>query len=477
MSTTFVNPATLSFSSPSPAPSTPSYDDSNNFEAGPSRKRPRTSGTSSEERKEARAHRNRIAAQNSRDRRKAQFTYLERRVAELEEENRRLRAGIFGSDSIAPGATVAPLSQPQIHQPQPQQPIHQTVFAIPSLGDDERVRQERERERERENQELKERIRTLEKGWDAVVKALAAQGLPTGLTAAAPAQPQPTQPTITAPIKPAHTAFPSPAPSHASLDFEMASSPVTPPASALFNPAPISLVPVPTSPVVQPITSTTTQPISSSSVETARHLARVANVVLSGGFDVQGASHVGVVGGRQEDDVEALFREMLASPRAQSKELSSAQVEIEGGNVGGQIAELGKRKREGEEAETQEEKKETTMRKEEESVAMTSSPVVDDPKSAVVDWANEIEMQRLLDSMIESNVAANEAAAFGIDLGIGMGLDVGFDMDEFLVDPDNTVASGSNVSTASATTGNSTNAPFGMMGMSGIMDFGGVGVF
>ncbi|KAG5352993.1 hypothetical protein C0989_011503 [Termitomyces sp. Mn162] len=71
----------MSFSdsrSPSPSSSSP-------------RKRPRTDATS-EERKEARAHRNRIAAQNSRDRRKAQFAYLEQRVAELEEENRILRA-------------------------------------------------------------------------------------------------------------------------------------------------------------------------------------------------------------------------------------------------------------------------------------------------------------------------------------------------------------------------------------------------
>ncbi|PPQ66470.1 hypothetical protein CVT24_007044 [Panaeolus cyanescens] len=455
MSTTFVNPATLSFSSPSPAPSTPSYDDSNNFEAGPSRKRPRTTGTTSEERKEARAHRNRIAAQNSRDRRKAQFTYLERRVAELEDENRRLRAGIFGSDSVVPGATVAPLSA----QPQPQQQ-HHTVFTIPSIAEDERVRMERERERERENEELKERIRTLEKGWDAVVKALAAQGLPTGLSAAttttAQPAPAPVQPTITTPIKPAHTAFPSPAPSHASLDFDMTSSPITPPASALFNPAPITLSTPPA--VVQP--TTTTQPTSTSSVDTARHLARAT-------------SSVGVVPGvRQEDDVEALFREMLASPRAQSKDLPSAQVEFEGSNVGGQSVELGKRKREDEVKETE------TMKKEEES-AITVAPV-DDTKTSVVDWANEIEMQRLLDSMIESNVAANEAAAFGIDLGMGMGLDVGFDMNEFLVDPE-TTSSGATAATTgtspAATSGNATNAPFGMMGMSGIMDFGGVGVF
>src|SRR5262245_30428047 len=39
----------------------------------------------------------------------------------------------------------------------------------------------KEKAREKENEELRERVKTLEKGWDAVVKALAAQGLPTGL--------------------------------------------------------------------------------------------------------------------------------------------------------------------------------------------------------------------------------------------------------------------------------------------------------
>ncbi len=122
MSSSFVNPSSIS-------------------ESGPSRKRPR-SDVSSEERKEARAHRNRIAAQNSRDRRKAQFCQLERRVQELEEENRQLRAGF--------GLAQAP---------------------TPSKSPEEAAR-------DRENEELKERIKTLEKGWDAVVKALAAQGLP-----------------------------------------------------------------------------------------------------------------------------------------------------------------------------------------------------------------------------------------------------------------------------------------------------------
>ncbi|KAF7361653.1 BZIP domain-containing protein [Mycena venus] len=196
-----VNPTSLSMDhSPSPAPETP--------EPGPSRKRPRTTSTSAEDRKEARAHRNRIAAQNSRDRRKAQFSYLERRVSELEEENRQLRAGL----------AVPP--------PRPDQ-----------LKAEE---QERERAKERENEELRERIKTLEKGWDAVMKALAAQGLSTGtaLPAASqpatdsnptPAAPEPStkqqpadSPSPTFPALEPTMTFPiSPAPSHTSLDFDL----------------------------------------------------------------------------------------------------------------------------------------------------------------------------------------------------------------------------------------------------------------
>jgi X box-binding protein 1 len=132
--------------SPSPSTSSSTHEDIDpTHSAGPARKRVRSQDLSSEERKEARAHRNRIAAQNSRDRRKAQFTYLERRVAELEEENRQLRAGA----------------------------------SIPPITPDPRV--EQNRARERENEELKERIRTLERGWDVVLKALATQGLPLGL--------------------------------------------------------------------------------------------------------------------------------------------------------------------------------------------------------------------------------------------------------------------------------------------------------
>ena len=73
------------------------------------------------------AHRNRIAAQNSHEKRKARFSYQERRVAELEEENRKLRAGglvpppaiplstfvsVFPSDSLR-----TDISEPQINEP------------------------------------------------------------------------------------------------------------------------------------------------------------------------------------------------------------------------------------------------------------------------------------------------------------------------------------------------------------------------
>ena len=159
MSKSFIDPNTLSI------PGSP--------EPGPSRKRPR-SEMSAEERKEASAHRNRIAAQHSRDRRKAQFSYLERRVAELEEENRQLKAGL-------------------------------------GLNKD------------RENEELRERIKTLEQGWDAVVKALAAQGLSTGvLPAQKPAEERPASPSPQETQQQQLTMFPlSPAPSNTSLEFDL----------------------------------------------------------------------------------------------------------------------------------------------------------------------------------------------------------------------------------------------------------------
>ena len=243
-----VDPSTLSLASPSPSFSSLHDDIDPSHESGPSRKRLRTttSATTSEERREARAHRNRIAAQNSRDKRKAQFSYLERRVAELEEENRRLRAG-----GLVPPPTI-PLS---------------TVFPL----HDDRLRTERENQKERENEELRTRIRTLEKGWEAVMKALAAQGLSTGASASTPAQSTPPSSTPTAPttsntitISPptdiSSKSFPSPAPSHDSLPSPSHSPAFTP--SESFSSVPIRIG--------------TSEPQIND--ESTRHLARVATI-------------------------------------------------------------------------------------------------------------------------------------------------------------------------------------------------------
>ncbi|KAG1751453.1 uncharacterized protein EDB91DRAFT_608971 [Suillus paluster] len=159
----FVNPSNLSLPSSSSLkrPASPSSSRSESPDAPieqPPRKRPRSAVTP-EERKEARAHRNRIAAQNSRDRRKAQFSLLERRVEELEEENRRLRAGVPMTGSASP--SVSSISAPEV---------------VTIEQEQERQRKRAEEQRERENVELRERIRTLEMGYEAVLRALATQG-------------------------------------------------------------------------------------------------------------------------------------------------------------------------------------------------------------------------------------------------------------------------------------------------------------
>ena len=102
-SPSFVDPSSLSLSLPSPrsdtsaSPQSPAIDPSlvptgsGSPSTAPPRKRARTDATS-EEKREARAHRNRIAAQNSRDKRKAQFVQLEDKVRTLQQENDQLRA-------------------------------------------------------------------------------------------------------------------------------------------------------------------------------------------------------------------------------------------------------------------------------------------------------------------------------------------------------------------------------------------------
>ncbi|KAG1870235.1 hypothetical protein DFJ58DRAFT_714059 [Suillus subalutaceus] len=159
----FVDPSNLSLPSSSslkrPAsPSSSRADSPDVSRQEPPRKRPRSAVTP-EERKEARAHRNRIAAQNSRDRRKAQYSYLERKVTELEEENRRLRAGVPMIIPTSP--SVSSTSEPEVATIEQEQ---------------ERKRKRAEEQRERENLELRERIRTLEMGYEAVLRTLATQG-------------------------------------------------------------------------------------------------------------------------------------------------------------------------------------------------------------------------------------------------------------------------------------------------------------
>lgn len=186
----YVDPSSLSLPSSSlkrPASPSSSTDVSSPRPSDePPRKRLRSAVTP-EERKEARAHRNRIAAQNSRDRRKVQFTYLEHRVAELEEENRRLRAGIYVSPS------TSTVSEPDVatieHEPEQQ-------------------RKRQEEQRELENQELRERIRTLEKGYEAVVRALAAQGNPS-VTSSIPTPPATSPASIVPPYSPSSQPAPN----------------------------------------------------------------------------------------------------------------------------------------------------------------------------------------------------------------------------------------------------------------------------
>jgi hypothetical protein len=135
-------------------------------------------------------------------------------VAELEEENQRLRAG---------------KGLPQF-----------------TSADNKTVSLERESVQARENRELKERIKSLESGWSAVINALQASGLPLNIQV-----PPPT-----------------------STD-----SPLPPSTSSAGSLPTI----VPSSPAVYPFSpATSTSSLSSSNIfeefESTRHLARVATV-------------------------------------------------------------------------------------------------------------------------------------------------------------------------------------------------------
>ena len=122
-------------------------------------KRRSRSGLTPEERREARAHRNRIAAQCSRDRKKVLFSDLTTRVAELEAENRALRHGVQSS--------------------------------LPQLSDTSIVQ---------ENAALKVRVQQLELAWQNMAKLIGSMPL---------IQPQPTA-LLRLPLSPAPTTLSAP---------------------------------------------------------------------------------------------------------------------------------------------------------------------------------------------------------------------------------------------------------------------------
>ncbi|OBZ70851.1 X-box-binding protein 1 [Grifola frondosa] len=338
------NPSTPSDASPSP-PSTST--DLQPEPEGPPRKRSRSEVTA-EERREARAHRNRIAAQNSRDRRKAQFTYLERRVAELEEENRQLRAGM--------GLAELRRSEEQ--------------------RSDER---EKDRAREKENEELRDRIKTLETGWNAVVQALAASGLPLAI-------PSPSSSTLSPSSNPSAS---SPSPSQ----------PPTTTFPVLVSPAPI----FPISPAPTDISSDSSTPLFDfDDFEPTRHLARVAttDALRLSSLEIDPSSYPPLPTNTDSasspavDEVamEVLLREILAPsptlPQATLPADSSSAITLPA----------------------------PRSRSQSQSQPTSGAPA---PLTALplMDWQGEAEMQRLLDMLPGVQTDADTSADTDLDIG------------------------------------------------------------
>jgi len=185
MHSSCVDPSALSQYPPSPSPSSASTSTSAPPTYNP-RKRARNSDITPEERKEARAQRNRIAAQSSRDRKKSEFANLQARIAELEAENAALRAGSH-------------LSTPPTRDAQLE-------------------------ERDRENAQLRERILVLEKAWENVASVLQSLGA-ANLTLSAPPTASPSVPASNDfPVFSA-TSSPSPLPSPSTPALTMPTAP------------------------------------------------------------------------------------------------------------------------------------------------------------------------------------------------------------------------------------------------------------
>ncbi|KAI9635386.1 uncharacterized protein MKK02DRAFT_44074 [Dioszegia hungarica] len=91
-------------------------------------------------RKDARTIRNRESAQRSRNQRKAHLAWLEVRVVELEEENRRLRSGPSGSTTLASNTPKSAVGQVAVSAPSPLAEGSPSLFSLdlgssgPSLG-------------------------------------------------------------------------------------------------------------------------------------------------------------------------------------------------------------------------------------------------------------------------------------------------------------------------------------------------------
>ncbi|KAH9993567.1 hypothetical protein BJV77DRAFT_1067158 [Russula vinacea] len=176
------------------------------------RKRPRSEMTT-EERKEARASRNRIAAQNSRDKRKAQFTALEARISELEAENRALRAG---------------------------------ATHTPRMNHNSSEQRAADAAREAENRSLRERVRTLENAWEAIIQTLQTHGTSAGLPTVLPPPPS-MQSSAASPSPSASTSSPSPEPSTTTFPVLVPPTPVFSTDTPVFPLSPVSSTHLPLS--------------------------------------------------------------------------------------------------------------------------------------------------------------------------------------------------------------------------------------
>ncbi|EJU06342.1 hypothetical protein DACRYDRAFT_19535 [Dacryopinax primogenitus] len=142
---------------------------------------------SPEERRAARAQRNRIAAQSSRDRRKQEYSYLRDRISELEQENQLLRAGHF-----LPQALTSPaLSSTSL----------ESTPASTSTSADQW-----KRDIESENRDLRNKVANLERMFALIAPAAMNSLSPAPDAASTSVQPTPVAPDIPQSVPTRHLA-------------------------------------------------------------------------------------------------------------------------------------------------------------------------------------------------------------------------------------------------------------------------------